>query len=110
MRVLTSLVFLLAALGAADTGAQTQCRAIDGDTLRCGQERIRLRGIYTPEIGEPGGFAAKDRLQRRLEAGEIRIERNGRDRYGRTLGHVYVNGARITQSDVGRVGGRGQRR
>jgi hypothetical protein len=28
------------------------------------------------------------------------IERRGKDKYGRTLGRVYVSGNRISQSDV----------
>src|SRR4051812_19042732 len=29
------------------------CRPIDGDTLRCGRLHVRLRGVDTPERGEP---------------------------------------------------------
>ena len=38
-----------------------QVRAVDGDTIRVGGERIRLRGIDTPEMSElarPGSQAA----------------------------------------------------
>jgi len=80
--------------------AGERCSAIDGDTLRCGRERVRIEGINAPELKEPGGQQARQRLQRRLEFGEIVIERRGRDKYGRTLGRLYVNGKRITQSDV----------
>nr|WP_240456389.1 thermonuclease family protein [Sphingomonas yabuuchiae] len=81
------------------------CYAIDGDTLRCGQERIRLIGIDAPEMpghcrrgrwcvaGDP--FAAQASLQRAL-VGPIAIERVGRDRYGRTL--AFVTGAGVNLS------------
>jgi micrococcal nuclease len=98
------------ALAATDASGQARCRAIDGDTIRCGQERVRLHGIYAPELREPGGREARARLQQRLESGEVRIERRASDRYGRTIGSVYVGGSRITQRDVGRIGGRGVRR
>jgi endonuclease YncB( thermonuclease family) len=89
---------------------QESCRAIEGDMIRCGAERIRLHGIFTPEINEPGGVAARELLQRRLDSGQVRIERLGVDGYGRTLGNVYIGRARITQGDVGPIGARGVRR
>jgi micrococcal nuclease len=109
MRSAAALLFALAWLPGI-ASAQERCRAIDGDTIRCGKERVRLQGIYAPELREPGGREARERLQRRLESGEVRIERRARDRYGRTVGDVYVGGARITQRDVGRRGGKGARR
>jgi micrococcal nuclease len=89
--------------------AQERCRAIDGDTLRCGRERVRVQGVYAPELKEPGGQAAKLRLQQRIDSGSLRIERRGRDKYGRTLGRAYVDGRRINQSDIGAKAGRGSR-
>lgn len=74
------------------------CTVTDGDTIRCGKERIRLVGIDAPEmrgcprnrVCAPGsGPQSKTSLQR-LMAGKVRIDRVGRDRYGRTLAHVYA--------------------
>ena len=93
----TALCLLLA----ATAWAGERCVAIDGDTLRCGRERIRVDGIHAPELSEPGGQQARQRLQQRIQSGEVIIQRKGRDRYGRTLGRLYVNGNRITQMDVG---------
>ncbi|MBB6123040.1 thermonuclease family protein [Sphingobium subterraneum] len=73
------------------------CRAIDGDTLNCAGERIRLLGIDAPEMpghcatgrqcapGDP--YASTDNLENMIE-GSMRIERAGTDHYGRTLGSV----------------------
>ncbi|WP_404337806.1 thermonuclease family protein [Sphingomonas sp. MMS12-HWE2-04] len=73
------------------------CRVIDGDTLRCGEERIRLLGIDAPEL--PGhcrqgrrcvsgdGTASKLKLGQAL-VGQVRVERLALDRYGRTIGLV----------------------
>jgi len=102
-----ALIGLLLAMVAPPLGAQARCRAVDGDTIRCGSERIRLRQIYAPEMSEPGGADARARLQRRLEEGEVRLERHGRDRYGRTRADVYIDGTRIEQRDIGPRGGRG---
>lgn len=77
------------------------CRAIDGDTLACGAERIRLVGIDAPKLPghcrkgracAPGDPVAATRQLRAAMEGPLRIERLGTDRYGRTLG--LVAGAR----------------
>ena len=48
--VLAALV-LLAALLAPPAAAQgVRCRAVDGDTLRCGAERVRVVGLDAPEL------------------------------------------------------------
>lgn len=90
---------LLAAGGSAQESAA--CRVVDGDTLRCGSERIRLLGIDAPELPghcapgrncAPGdGFASTTSLEKAL-IGPIRIQRVGSDRYGRTL--ALVSGAK----------------
>ena len=68
-----------------------QVRAVDGDTIRVGRERIRLRGIDTPELSELQGPAAKQRLEELLRSGPIRIEPRGRDVYDRLVADVFVN-------------------
>lgn len=73
--------------------AQSHCRVTDGDTIRCGDERIRMLGLDAPEMrGEcphesRAARAAKARLERLAEDG-ITLERHGRDRYRRTLAIV----------------------
>ncbi|HSA84543.1 MAG TPA: thermonuclease family protein [Nitrospira sp.] len=74
-----------------------QVRAIDGDTLRVGGERIRLRGIDTPELSELEGPMAKRRLEELLRNGPIRIVPRGRDVYNRLLADVYVNEQNVAE-------------
>lgn len=96
------ILFAIATLVAPQTiEARGRCSAVDGDTLRCGRERIRLIGIDAPEmpghcrpgrlcaVGDP--FASRDSLANALFA-PIVIERIGRDRYGRTLAFVSAGG------------------
>lgn len=76
------------------------CTATDGDTIRCGNERIRLLGIDAPELpghcregrhcapGDP--YAATARLRKAI-AGRVHIERLGTDRYGRTIAALSNN-------------------
>ncbi|HXF92729.1 MAG TPA: thermonuclease family protein [Nitrospiraceae bacterium] len=74
-----------------------QVQAIDGDTIRYGMERIRVRGIDTPELTEAGGFDATQRLARLLKDGPIRLVPHGRDLYGRMLADVYVNDQNVAE-------------
>ena len=53
MKTLALALLLIAS--SLSASAQERCRAIDGDTLKCGLERVRLQGIYTSELKEPGG-------------------------------------------------------
>lgn len=84
-------LLLSAALAAAGT-----CQAVDGDTLRCNGERIRLLGIDAPEKGKcragrkcaPGDPKASQRSLEAALTGKLRIQRVGTDRYGRTLAMV----------------------
>ena len=80
-----------------------QVRAIDGDTIRVGGERVRLRGIDTPELSELEGPAAKRRLDELLRSGPIRIAPRGRDVYNRLLADVFVNERNV--AEILRIGG-----
>ena len=70
-------------------------RVVDGDTLVTDVGRVRLYGVDAPELGEPCGDEATDRL-RRLAGGEIRLEDGPRiyDRFERRLAYVYTEDGR----------------
>lgn len=107
------LLVAVAALAVLPTGpaqSATRCRALDGDTVRCGRERIRLRDVHAAEKGAPGSAEERRNLQRKLDSGDVRIRRHGKDAYGRTLGDVYVGGRKVTQRDIGPRGGHGAER
>ncbi|TGX38325.1 thermonuclease family protein [Sphingomonas naasensis] len=79
------------------TAPLENCRVVDGDTLRCGRERVRLLGIDAAEMPghcqgnrrcAPGDPFASKRSLTQAAAGRLVIERIGADRYGRTLGLV----------------------
>ena len=66
----------------------------DGDSLRCGAERLRLLGVDAPELHEcprwrlcvPGnGEVAKQSLKVALTAGPFRYQVVTRDRFGRSV-------------------------
>jgi len=104
--ILVGVAVVLA--GAASAGEH--CSAFDGTTLQCGRERVRVEGLKAPSLNEPGGQEARARLQRRIQQGELVIERGERDRFGRTHARIYVNGKRITQLDLETKPGRSNRR
>lgn len=92
---------------------QSFCRAIEGDTIVCGKEHIRLNGIDAPEMhpcpadhkcapGDP--ILSKDSLSIILEtAKDIRIDRLKTDNYGRTVAEVTAGSIDLScwQLDVG---------
>ena len=85
---------------------------IDGDSLSCGAERIRLVGFDTPETFRAKcaserhlGDRATARLSELLKRPDVRLVRlrtpDGkieRDKYGRTLAKLYIGG-----EDVGDI-------
>lgn len=84
--------------GLCHSGGGYSC-VVDGDTFRHRGERIRILDIDTPETHPPRcarearlGAAATDRLHELLNAGPVAIEREGEDRYGRTLARVERDG------------------
>ena len=74
-----------------------QIHVVDGDTFHYGTERVRLRGIDTPELNEPGGQAAKLRLEELLRSGLVHIVPRGRDVYDRTVADVFVDGHNVAE-------------
>ncbi|MHA6724304.1 thermonuclease family protein [Sphingomonas sp. RS2018] len=79
--------------------------AVDGDTLRCGQEVIRLVGIDAPELPghcregrdcAPGDPLASKRALEAVSRGIAVIDRQGRDIYDRTLARIRVNGVDLS--------------
>ena len=80
--------------------AGERCRALDGQTLLCGSEKVLVEGVHAPSLKHPGGELARDRLQKRISSGELIIDRRGFDQWGYTLARVYVGGDRVTQITV----------
>lgn len=80
--------------GSAAT-ALTEVHVVDGDSLRAGEEKIRLIGIDAPERAQTCrdaqkrewacGAAAAARLSELVARGKVACMRQGQDRYGRTL-------------------------
>jgi micrococcal nuclease len=79
---------------AASIIACTNPNVHDGDTIRCGAERVRLFGVDAPEVSrgkapaEPFAYEARDELFR-LTRGRVGCRFVDRDRYGRFVGRCW---------------------
>jgi endonuclease YncB( thermonuclease family) len=99
---------LRAAFGYCKWGGGTNC-VVDGDTFYIGGEKVRIAGIDTPETHpsrcadeERLGNAATEQLHALLNSGAVTmtpIDRD-RDRYGRLLRNVAVNGADVGEAMI----------
>jgi endonuclease YncB( thermonuclease family) len=72
-------------------------RIVDGDTFWHGAERIRVRGYDAPELPQPGGFEASQRLESLLREGEVWMYPHGLDVYGRTVADIYVDQRNVAE-------------
>lgn len=87
------------------------CSVTDGDTIRCGEERIRLLGIDAPELPghcragrtcvEGDGAASTRPLAAGMQQGPLSIVRLGQDRYGRTLALVLAGSQDLSCWQIG---------
>jgi len=98
-------------LGTARSGGDTPAvrvvAVVDGDTLDVAwdgrRERVRLLGVDTPETVDPNrpvgcyGPEAAAFTHRRLQGRTLRLrfDRQRRDRFGRVLAYVQVDGRRF---------------
>lgn len=98
---------MIAILAATALLTCTSPGVVDGDTLRCKGERIRIWGIQAPERSDPGGPASTRALAalttgrtvecRRPPSGQVR------DRYRRLVAQCFANG-RDVAADMVRQG------
>ncbi|QEA17472.1 thermonuclease family protein [Novosphingobium ginsenosidimutans] len=90
----------------------------DGNTIRCGFERVRLAGIKAPELpGSPDcagyrasrswcdpelAYRSKEALEAFLDSGKVEIIRSGEDRSGQSLAIVKVDGVNAGEHLIAR--------
>lgn len=75
----------------------------DGDTLTIGGVAVRLKGISAPELGEPGGIAARDALRALVGDRVVRCRLTGETTHRRAVGFCKV-GRRDLQAALVRAG------
>jgi len=76
----------------------------DGDSITVlidgAQVKIRLVGIDAPERKQPFGTRSREHLANLVHEKDVTVETAGTDRYGRTLGTVYVGGKNVNAAMV----------
>jgi micrococcal nuclease len=82
-------------------GKRVTC-VVDGDTFWLKGEKIRIANIDTPELGKPAcldemerAAKATRRLVELLNGGDLALNREGLDQYGRTLATLGRDGVDI---------------
>ena len=91
--ILTLVLFLVGCATTPETAKVV--KVIDGDTIVIeGRYHVRYIGIDTPEMGEPYYEEAKQANEGLVGGKVVRLERDvsERDKYGRLLRYVYVDG------------------
>ncbi len=106
VRVITLgfLVFLSLA-ASADTLTGKVVKVADGDSITVldntdTQHRIRLQGIDAPERGQPYGNASREHLANLVAGKTVTVKWAKRDRYGRIVGFVIVDGQDVNLAQV----------
>ena len=77
---------------------------VDGDTIKGNIDSkritIRLVEIDAPEMDQPFGVESKRFLEKLIENKKVTLIAEGKDRYGRTLGELFVNKDNINEKMV----------
>ena len=86
----------------ADTITGKVVKVADGDTItiltpKKDQVKIRLYGIDTPERKQPYSKKAGKFTSSLVAGNDVKVEVYDIDRYGRTVGVVYVDGIDVNQ-------------
>ncbi|MGH9906188.1 MAG: thermonuclease family protein [Pyrinomonadaceae bacterium] len=98
MRLLAAIVALVIAVNVqAETIDGRVVGITDGDTItvldeKRTQHKIRLSGIDAPERRQAFGKVSKQNLARMVFQKEVAVEYKKRDRNGRIVGKVFVDG------------------
>jgi micrococcal nuclease len=101
------LLLCLGLMGCAGNSYSGKVTAVaDGDTLqllyRGGEIKIRLAGIDAPERAQPYGRRSRQALSALVFGKNVRVVEEDRDRYGRIVGRVYVDGLDVNAEMVRR--------
>lgn len=99
------LLLFASGICAADEIIGKVVRVSDGDTIVVlssdkKQHRIRLAQIDAPESKQPWGAKSKQALIDRIAGKMARVAVSDTDRYGRSIGTVFVNGVNINTDQV----------
>ncbi|MFM8633564.1 MAG: thermonuclease family protein [Planctomycetia bacterium] len=77
----------------------------DGDTVTCldennQQQKIRLAEMDAPEVSQDFGSVSREALADMVFGKTIEVRDEGKDRYGRWIGHLSVNGIDVNRQMI----------
>ncbi len=77
----------------------------DGDTITCldennQQQKIRMAEMDAPELGQDFGKVSRDAMASMVFGKTVEVVDDGKDRYGRWIGHIYVNGTDVNRQMI----------
>ena len=106
-RIIVTIALALACTVNAETITGQVVGVADGDTITVldvdkVQHKIRLAGIDAPEKKQPFGNRSKESLSDMVFDKTVNVETEKRDRYGRQIGKVLVNGQDVNLVQVER--------
>lgn len=101
------VLFFLWSLAYAQTYEGTVIGVSDGDTLimltpEKRQIKVRLAEIDAPEKSQAHGQRSKESLSGLTFGKQVRVEQQDRDRYGRVVGKVYIDGLDVNTEQIKR--------
>ena len=106
-RIIVTIALALACAALAETVIGRVVGVADGDTITVldsdkAQHKIRLAGIDAPEKKQAFGNRSKESLSELVFDKTVNVETEKRDRYGRQIGKVLVNGQDVNLVQVER--------
>jgi endonuclease YncB( thermonuclease family) len=103
------ILLLTSTLGCAQAATLTGriVAVADGDTVTLlddsnTQHKIRLAGIDAPEKKQDFGMRAKQSLSELVFDKQVQVETDKKDRYGRQVGKIWINGQDANLEQVSR--------
>ncbi len=101
---ITLLLFLAGNLSATTLQGMV-VQVSDGDTLTVlddqkNQHKIRLQGIDAPEKSQPFGQKSKQSLNQLVHSQLVTVEFQKKDKYGRIVGKVLLNGMDVCLEQI----------
>jgi endonuclease YncB( thermonuclease family) len=108
MKIFRCFALLLLCLACNLSAATLQGMVVhvaDGDTVTVLddqkiQHKIRLQGIDAPEKSQAFGQKSKQSLNQLVHSQMVRVEFQKKDKYGRTVGKVLLNGTDICLEQI----------
>lgn len=105
---MAKLLIALALITLGTSAYAENCKVIavsDGDTITClnsnqAQFKVRLNQIDAPESHQAFGAQSKKALSDLVFGKIVEIKSTGTDKYGRTLGEIYIDNVNVNKKQV----------